>query len=155
MSGIYTVTFDRVGVTVAQDLIALVAHATKQCVLLGFGISQTSDFGDAQEEILPLVIQSGATVVGSGGTAPTPTNNDGSAGASGFTARVNDTTRAGTGTIVTHYQIGWNIRVPYDWVPTEPMQLIFGAGRRLVIALLTNPSDALTVSGYAVVQEIG
>ena len=41
MSGIYTVTFSGVAITAQQDLMALVAHSSKQCVLLGFGIAYT------------------------------------------------------------------------------------------------------------------
>lgn len=155
MSGIYTVQFNGVAVTAAQDLIALVAHASKQCVLIGFGIGQTSDVGDAAEELLRIRIRSGQTVAGSGGTAPTPVPTDGSGSAAGFTARVNDTTQANTGTIVEHYQHVWNVRMPLEIVLPEPMQLIFGAGRRLTIELPGAPADSLTVSGYAVVQEIG
>jgi hypothetical protein len=155
MSGIYTVRFRAVAVTAAQDLIAVIAHASKQCVLLGFGISQTSDVGDAAEESLAITVESGATVAGSGGSAPTPVATDSSSAAAGFTARANDTTRANTGTIVEHYSHAWNVRVPLDvWLP-EPGQIIFGAGRRLVIGLPSAPADSLTVNGYAVVQEIG
>ena len=50
MSGIYTVTFAGVAVTAQQDLMALVAHSSKQCVLLGFGISQSTEVGDTAEE---------------------------------------------------------------------------------------------------------
>lgn len=155
MSGIYTVTFAGVAVTAQQDLIALVAHASKQCVLLAFGVSQSSDVGDAAEEGLSLLVKSGATTVGSGGSAYTPVANDGSGAAAGFTARINDTTIASAGTIVTHYAHNWNVRVGENILLTEPMQLIFGAGRRLVIGLATTPSDSLTMSGYAVIQEIG
>lgn len=156
MSGIYTVSFTGVAVTAQQDLIALVAHATKQCVLLGFGISQSTEVGDTAEEGLSILIKSGATTVGSGGSgAFTPIPNDFSAGAAGFTARLNDTTTASSGTIITHYPYNWNVRVGMDIILPEQMQIVFGAGRRLVIGLATTPADSITMSGYAVVQEIG
>ena len=155
MSGIYTVQFNNVAVTAQQDLFDILAHSSKQCVLLGFGISQSSDFGDAQEELLQIAVQSGATTIGSGGTAPTPTANDGSASAAGFTARVNDTTKASAGTIVTHYPYSWNVRVGMDVILPEQMQIIFGAGRRLCVVLNSTPADSITMSGYAVIQEIG
>ncbi len=155
MSGIYTVQFNGVAATVQQDFFELVAHASKQCVLLAWGLSQSTEVGDTQEEGLSLLVKSGSTVSGSGGSAPTPTNNDGSGAASGFTAEANNTTKANTGTIVTHYAYNWNVRMPFDQVYTEQMQLIFGAGRRLTIELATTPADSITLSGYAVVQEIG
>ncbi len=155
MSGIYTVTFAGVAVTAQQDLMALVAHASKQCVLLGFGISQSTEVADAAEEGLSILVKSGATSAGSGGGAFTPVPTDGVGAASGFTSRINDTTVANTGTIVNHYAYNWNVRVGMDIILPESMQLIFGAGRRLVIGLATTPADSITMSGYAVDQEIG
>jgi len=155
MSGIYTVPFSSVAVTAQQDFFEITAHATKQCVLLGFGVSQSSDVGDAAEEGLSLIVKSGQTTSGSGGTTPTPTPNDGAGAAAGFTAEVNNTTKASAGTILTHYSYNWNVRVGMDVILPEQMQLIFGAGRRLTIELATTPADSLTVSGYAVIQEIG
>ncbi len=156
MSGIYTVQFNGVAATAQQDIFAIVAHATKQTVLLAWGISQSSEVGDTQEEGLSVLVKSGATVVGSGGTAPTPVSNDPVNSATvGFTARANDTTKASAGTIVTHYAYNWNVRVPLDQIYTDQMQLIFGAGRRLTVELATTPADSITLSGYIVLQEIG
>lgn len=158
MSGIYTVSFEKVSVAAAQDLFALVAHASKQCVLVGFELAVAgvaADAGDAQEELLGVRIRSGQTVAGSGGSAPTPVNVDGSGGAAGFTARANDTTIANTGTIINHWQGAFNSRVGLDKPLTESQQLIFGAGRRLTIELIDTPTDAILVSGTAWVQEIG
>jgi hypothetical protein len=156
MSGIYTVPFSFTGADGTIDLCAMVAHATKQCVLLGFELGQSSDVGDAAEEIIQIKIRSGQTVVGSGGSAVTPTPNDPvGASASGFTARQADTTQAGTGTIVDHYVYNWNIRQSLSVILPEQWQIIFGAGRRLTIEGVSLPADSLTITGYAVVQEIG
>jgi hypothetical protein len=155
MSGVYTVTFTGVAVTAQQDFFEIVAHSSKQCVLLAFGVSQSTEVGDTAEEGLSVLVKSGSTVSGSGGSSATPANNDGSGGASGFTAEVNNTTKANTGTIVTHYPYNWNIRMPLDILLPEPMQIVFGASRRLTIELATTPADSITVSGYAVIQEIG
>ncbi len=156
MSGIYTVPFENVAVTAAQDLLAVVAHSTKQCVLLAYGLSQSTELGDAAEESVRVVIKSGQTTVGSGGSSVTPTPLDPvGAGASGFTARRNDTTAAVDGTIVNHYPHNWNIRGPLDCILPEQMQIIFGAGRRLTMTLEGAPADSVTMSGYLVIQEIG
>jgi hypothetical protein len=45
--------------------------------------------------------------------------------------------------------------MPLDIILPEPMQIILVAARRLTIELATTPADSLTVSGYAVLQEIG
>lgn len=158
MSGIYSVSFEKVSVTAVQDLFAIVAHASKQCVLLGFSLAVSggaADAGDAQEELLGIRIRSGQTSAGSGGSAPTPVPQDASLAAAGFTARVNDTTQASAGTIVTHLATALNNRAGLDMPLTEGQQIIFGAGRRLTIELTTAPADALEISGTAWVQEIG
>jgi len=155
MSGIYTVPFSG-ALTVKADLAAIVAHATKQCVLLALSLSQTTRGTDAQEEILELIVRSGQTTVGSGGTVPTPVQLDPvGGGAAGFTARTLDTTQASAGTILTHYRWNWNVRGPFDMILPEPMQIIFGAGRRLTFELNEAPSTSMTFSGFVVVQEIG
>ncbi len=48
MSGIYTVQFTGVAVTAQQDFFELNAHATKQCVLLGFNLSQSKQLAVRQ-----------------------------------------------------------------------------------------------------------
>lgn len=155
MSGIYTVQFNGVAVVAAQDLFELVAAAAKPLVLVGFGLSQTTELGDAAEEQLAILVKSGQTVSGSGGSSVTPVANDQSGGAASFTAEANNTTKANTGTIVTHYAYSWNVRGPFDIILPEPMQLLMPGGRRMTIELLGAPTDSITMNGYAVVQEIG
>lgn len=158
MSGIYTIPFSAATVSVAQDLFIISAHASKQCVLLGFEIAVAgiaADAGDAQEELLALRIRSGLGSVGSGGAAAVIANVDSAGGASGFTARVNDTTKASGGTPVIHWQGAMNSRVGIDKPFTESQQLIFGASRILVIELVDAPTDPLALTGTAWVQEIG
>ena len=155
MSGIYTVQFSGVAVTVQQDFIEATAAAAKPLVLIAFGISQSSDVGDAAEEGLSILMKSGQSTSGSGGSAYTPVALDASQAAASFAAEVNNTTKASTGTIVTHYTYAWNVRAPLDIVLPEPMQIILPAARRMTIELATTPADSLTVSGYAVFQEIG
>lgn len=158
MSGFYTIPLTHSAVSAQQDLIAIVAHASKPAILLGFCLSQGgggNDVGDAQEEMLTILVKSGQTTAGSGGAAITPTQNDPNSAAAGFTARGNDTTKASAGTIVTHYTDSWNVRGPFNIILPEPMQILLPAGRRLTIELATTPADAVNIGGYAVVQEIG
>lgn len=155
MSGIYTVQFTGVAVTAQQDFFEIVAASAKPLVLIGFGLSQSADVGDAAEEGLSVLVKSGSTTSGSGGSAPTPVALDSSQSAAGFTAEANNTTKATAGTIVTHYAYNWNVRMPLDIILPEPMQIILAGARRMTIELATTPADSLTVSGYAVLQEIG
>lgn len=152
----YTVQFNAVAATVAQDLIEIVAHASRVAKIIAFGLSQYTDVGDAAEEILPILLKSGQTTSGSGGSSATPAALDtANSIAAGFTAEVNNTTKASTGTILTHYATAWNIRGPLDIILPEPMQVILVAGRRATLELVSAPADSLTLNGYMVVEEIG
>jgi hypothetical protein len=155
MSGIYDITFTGVTISAQQDLFEIVGHANRPYVLLALHLSQSSEVGDAQEEGLAIQIKSGQTTSGSGGTAPTPTPTEPGGAAAGFTAEVNNTTKASAGTIVTHGSYNWNVRGPLDIVFTQEQQKVMAAGRRCTVELGTTPADAITASGTLTVQEIG
>jgi hypothetical protein len=156
MAGIYTVSFDGVSVSAAQDLFAVVAPSNTAIVLLGFELGVgggTADAGDAQEELLRLRIRSGQTTAGSGGSAATPVNTTGGGGAASFSARVNDTTQASGGTIVVHWTGAFNPRAGFDKVFTDLQQIVLPAGRRATVELVEAPADALLLSGTLWVLE--
>jgi hypothetical protein len=118
MGQMYSVTFDSVATTAQTDLFELNVASTKAVRLHSHYISQTSDFGDAQAEILKVQIISGHATTGSGGTAPTP-NALAGAGAAASTVKANNTTIASTGTPLTRHQDGWNVAIPVP-VPPDP-----------------------------------
>ena len=155
MSGVFTVQFNGVAATAQQDLFEIVGHASRPYVILGYSLSQTSEVGDAQEEQLLILLKSGQSTSGSGGSAPTPVAVDSSGGAAGFTAEANNTTKASTGTIVTHEARSWNVRGPFDVLYTQEQQLIMPAGRRCTLELASTPADSITINGTIWVQEIG
>jgi multidrug resistance efflux pump len=66
---VYTATFNAVAVTAAQDLFSIVAPSDGRVVIRELRIGQYSDFGDAQAEILPILLIRGYTVAGSVGSA--------------------------------------------------------------------------------------
>jgi len=158
MSGIYTIPITALAVAAAGqvDLVEITAAAAKPCVIIGFGLSQTTKEGDANEAILSVLVKSGQTTSGSGGSAGSAVALDASVGAASFAAEIGNTTKASVGTIVTHYAYNWNIRAPLDIILPEPMQIILPASRRLTIELAENaPTGGLTINGYVVVQEVG
>lgn len=155
MSGVYTVQFNGVAATAQQDLFEIVGHASKPYVILGYSLSQTTEVGDAAEEQLLILLKSGQTTSGSGGSAPTPVANDSSGGSAGFTAEVNNTTKASAGTIVTHEARAWNVRGPFDVLYTQEQQLVMAAGRRATLELASTPADSITINGTMWIQEIG
>lgn len=155
MSGVYTVQFNGVAVTAAQDLFELVAASGKPIVILGFTLSQTTELGDAAEEALSILLKSGQSTSGSGGSSPTPVANDSTMAAASFSAEANNTTKASSGTIVTHGSWAWNIRQPLDVLFTQEQQLVMAASRRCTLELVGAPADSVTMNGTIWVQEIG
>lgn len=153
---IYTATFSAVDVAAAQDLFAIVASSTGPVKILNCFLGQYSDWGDAAAEILPITVKRGATAAGSGGGAVTPVDIDANSGSTASsTVRRNDTTPAGTGTIVTlvsgvmNVAAGWSMRDVLD------APIILAPGQRLVFHTVATPTDALTMNGTLVFEERG
>lgn len=147
---IYSVTFKGLAVTAAIDLFEILAP-TRGCVEVhAWNVFQTSDTGDAAEEILPIEVTRGELAVtsGSGGITMTPRPQDHSAAAFGGTVEAQNTTRMSAGSpdelaiIETH---GWNVRVPYTWVYTPELRPVIRPGRYLTLGLPSAPADSLTM----------
>lgn len=159
----YALVFENVAISAAQDLFYIKPAADKVCVIEAVYLSNvggTADAGDAQEELLRLVFNRlPATVtVGSGGSAsatgtlnPLSTNDTGA----GFTGRTNDTTPATTsGTARTLHSDGWNVRVPYVWMPPPENRILVANAEAVVVKLLSTPADAVSCSGTCIVREL-
>lgn len=155
MGRVYTISFTAVAVTAQQDLFELVAAAGKPFRILGWGLSQSTEVGDAAEEGLAIILKSGQTTSGSGGSTPTPVPLNVTDAAAGITAETNNTTKASAGTIVTHYADNWNVRQPYTVILPDRMQPEIAGGRRATLELATTPADSITMSGWIAVEEMG
>ena len=155
MGRMYTATFSAVAVTAVQDLFEVVAPADAAVVLYAVYLSQSSDVGDAAEEMLQVAIKSGATTSGSGGTAPTPPPLSLGNPAFGGTVEVNNTTVASAGTIVTHHKESFNSRAGWQYIPTPEMRKVLSPSARMTVELLTTPADSLTMDGTIYFEEVG
>lgn len=155
MSTMYTVQFSGVAVTAQQDLFEITSSATAVNVIHGIVLAQSTDYGDAQEEGLSILIKSGATTTGSGGTTPTAVPINLNDSAYGGVAKVNNTTKATAGTIVTHHADVWNVRSQFIWIPTPEIRLILNPSRRLTVELATTPADSITMNGTLYFERIG
>lgn len=155
MGRMYTAIFSAVAVTAQQDFFEVVAPADSVVVLHAIYLSQSSDTGDAAEELLQVAIKSGATTSGSGGTAPTAIPLSLGDAAFGGTVEVNNTTKASAGTIVTHHKDSFNIRTGWVYMPTPEARKVLSPSARLTVELLTTPADSLTMDGTIVFEEIG
>ena len=155
MGRMYSVQFTGVAVTAQQDFFEINASTNRSLKIHSCYISQSSDAGDAQDEQLSILIKTGATTSGSGGSAPTPSPLIAGGAAANFTAEANNTTKATAGTIVTAHADCFNVRAgwPYRPTPEERIELT-GAGR-LTVELGTTPADSLTMNGTIIIEEIG
>ena len=102
---IYTATFDSVAVSAPQDLFEIKAQAAagaspgRMLIIHDWEIFQTSDVGDAAEEILRIEARRGVLAVasGSGGSTVVPVPQGYSDTVFGGTVETNNTTRASAG----------------------------------------------------------
>lgn len=156
----YTVSFENVSIpaTNAMDLFEITPaddKPVKLCALYLSNVGGTADAGDAQEELLRLVIKRGFTTSGSGGSTPTavPVNSSTDT-AAGFTAEANNTTVATTGTTTDIHADGWNVRVPYQVIwPPEMRPGASQANTTIIVRLVAGPADAVLCSGTIYVAE--
>jgi len=158
MSRLYTVTFDNVSCTAAQDFFEFTPADDKPIELVALHLSQNgvSDVGDAAEELLTVQVIRGYTTSGSGGSAPTPVPVKSSIDtAAGFTAEVNNTTVANTGTAVIIDERNFNVRAGMDYIWPPGMEPgASQANTTMCIRLVRAPADAITLCGTAYVREL-
>lgn len=156
----YAVEFHNVSVSAQQDLFYIKPAADKPCIIEAVYLSNVggaADAGDTQEELLRVeLIRLPATVtVGSGGSAPTPNPLATNDTAAGFTARANDTVVATTNTTALNlHSDGFNVRVPYVWMPPPEHRILVANAQAVVCRLVSTPADALSLSGTCIVREL-
>lgn len=157
MSRMYSVSFTAVTVSAIQDFFEILAPSTASLVLHSIVISQSSDVGDAEDEMLRVTIKrvTGAPTSGSGGTTPVPVAIKAGAPAAAGTFEANNTTVLTGGTQVTIWVENFNVRAGWQFVPTPEMRPTFGPSTRLLVKSEKAPADALTMSGTLVYEAIG
>jgi hypothetical protein len=154
MGRLYTAQFSAVAVSAAQDLFEIVAPSDAIVKIHNIRLGQTSDVGDAAEEILLIKLNSGATTSGSGGGSYTPVPIELGDAAFGGTCEINNTTQAADGTIVTHHAWPWNVRGPFEIIFEPETRPVLSPSRRCVLTIPA-PADALTMMGTITFEEIG
>lgn len=162
---VYTATFSGITLTSAggtQDLFELVPNATTRLRILEVELGQYTDFGDAQAEIVSLLIMRGHTTSGSGGSSVTPGNLDPYSRASVTTVERNNTTLATGGSPVTLLASTWHIQAGFLWRPPEDpkliahrRQIIVQPSQRLVVRMNSALADDVTANGTVTFEEIG
>ena len=145
LSGTYTVTDDAVAVTGAVDIVEVTVGTDKPCILRLLEILQTTDLGDAAEEVIKIAVLRGVTA-GSGGTAATENGlNSADAPTAAAAATTFRTTASTGGTRI--WLFGWNIRIPQPWCPPPDLIAKVAADEDpYSFRLVSAPTDSLTCS---------
>jgi hypothetical protein len=155
MSGrTYAVTFNAVAVSAAQDMFEITPADDKPCEIVSMHLGQYSDAGDAAAELLGISIVRGFTASGSGGSSATPAPMDPGSSAAGFTAEVNNTTVANTGTTTTLHSDAFNVQAGYNYIPPLDARPKVNQGNTSLVVRITAPADALTMNGTLIVREL-
>lgn len=152
MGRMYSISFEEVAVTAAQDLFEVVAAADSVVLLHALYLSQSSEEADAQAEMLPLLIHRGSTS-GSGGSTPTPAPMNLGDAAFGGTAEANNTTQSTEGTFI--HADSWNVQIPYQLIWTPEMRPVISPSGRIIVELQAAPADSVTMNGTLYVEELG
>jgi len=150
MGRFYSINLPATAITEAADLFEVTVATDKPIRVWGWNVSQTTDVGDAAEEVLTLTLKRGVTA-GTGGSAQTLVamiENDTAAGASS----TNRTTAHTGGTIV--WQRGWNIRMDSEHWFTPESAPVVGADADPVVLHMTAPADSITVSASLLIEEL-
>lgn len=146
----YSAAFGGVVVSASQDLFEIWSGSDSPTEILGVHIGQSSDAGDAEDEMLRIRFRRGNTTSGSGGTSitPRPLNPLMTVAYLG-TVEANNTTKASLGTEHILLEDTFNVRAGYVWTPTPECSIIIGGSGQfgLAVELVTAPADALTMSG--------
>ncbi len=155
----YTAVFKSTAVTAAQDLFEITAAADSIVRIHEWTLAQTTETGDAAEEMLLLTTNRGvgSTTSGSGGASVTPQQVEDGDAAFGGTVERNNTTQmaAGSGSLEELEVHAWNIRVPFQRLYTPETRPIISPSNRWTLELETVPADSVTISGTVIFEEIG
>ncbi len=155
MSRIYSVTFENVSVSAAQDLLQIKGASNKMLRILRRWVGATDttiptgQMLRLRERVLPATVTDG-----SGGSTPTPAKHDQGDAAASFTALANNTTPATTnGTASVQYAMGCHIFNGFDDIHDDPPTI--APTSSYVFELLSTVTGAVHLSGGVEVEEIG
>jgi hypothetical protein len=157
MGRMYSVVVAGSAQTLAVDLFEVLAATGVPVVLHNFNLTQSTEVGDAQEEMLQVLLKRGVGATsGSGGATPTPAPRDKGDAAAVTVVETMNTTKAvaGGGSLVNLEKISFNVRAGLDrwWTPeTRP---IVRPGDRLIAELVNAPGDSVTFDMTIIFEEI-
>ncbi len=153
---IYGANFSAQAVTTATDIFEITPAVDRPVVIYGLTMGQTTDLGDAAEEVLMIGVYRDCTA-GSGGTANTEyVYNNAAVGVTNTAATRSLGTASTGGTLIDI--IPWNIRVPLAWIPIPEMRPKFSniaaEGPTSTFRLIGAPADSITASAVLYWAEV-
>jgi len=155
MGRLYSVTIDNVAATTAVDFFELTPADDKPIVIHEIRIGQSTEFGDAMDEMLRVSIIRGYTASGTGGSTPTPAPLNFDDAAAGCISDTMNTTLANTGTAVILLADTFNVRSGWLYVPTPECRIRVGQGNTTaVVRLVAAPTDSVTFSATIIFEEL-
>ena len=154
MGRMYSASISEVAVSAIQDLWELAAATNVAVVIHGLVIGQSTDYGDAAAEGLPIQFTRGHTVSGLFGSTVTPTALDPGGATADTTVEANNTTQATTSGVLV-FADAFNVQAGYQLWFTPETRITIAGGQRLVVELPVAPTDAITVSSTIFFEEIG
>ncbi len=149
----YTCEFSRDAATTGDDLFEFDAAAEHPICLYGLFLSQSTEVGDAAEEMIGYRVIRGHTTSGSGGSTTTPRPVDDGDSAALFACETNNTTIASAGTGVNCHTGEFNVRAgePF-WFP-EGSEIWTRGTSLLVVRLVASPADSVSFTATAYIRE--
>ncbi len=154
MSRVYSVQFNDVAVTVAQDLFELVPADDKPVRLLGAVI--TCKETETNEQFTCTVQRrTGAFTSGSGGSTPTAIKRSSSDAAAGFAVEANNTTRITSGAAEVYHVEGWPSQGGFAYWPLPGTEITVTQVEALVVGLEVAPAASTKFNGVIYVEELG
>lgn len=154
MGRMYVAVLESAVVTTAIDLFEINSPSDATVILHAVFVSQKSDAGDAQDEMMPISIVRGYTSSGSGGSAQTAALLSGDNTAFGGTLEILNTTLATGGSPVTVHADAWNVRAGWVYEPPEERRILMQPSTRLVVTSGGAPADSLSICATCLFEEI-
>jgi hypothetical protein len=152
MGRMYALVFEEVAATAAQDVFEINAPADAVVVVHSVTITQSTDAGDAEAEMLPILFHLGTTS-GTGGTTVTARPLEFGDPAFGGTVEANNTGQSTEGTFL--HAEAFNIQAGFFYRPTPEERIVISPSDRLIIELQAAPTDSINLNGTAIIEEIG
>jgi hypothetical protein len=148
----YTAVFEEIATTTVLDFFEVVAPSDAAVIIHGWGISQSTEFGDAASEQITILVHRG-TATGSGGTTVTASPHAVGDAAFGGTVEANNTTQSVEGTFLGAYN--FNVMAGIEVIYTPETRPVVSPSGLFIIELQLAPDDSTTFSGHVEFEEIG